>query len=428
MILTLVVCLVAVTASAIVLGASLSSSDPRVRHSHAPAAHHFRDPELAELAKLSRRLSATMAAPATAAATGAPSAASGGQNPFWEVTNLFAQANKQGAVVNYQPGAAVLDGGGNINPGNFLRGLRLIVRSSGGVLGAGVLAGDAPFSLFSSLGIQNTDGAEILYQVINGYAYAQWSRFFRPWLRDLAAGYDYSNSVNPSFTQFLQPEVRQQLGVLENTDSRSQYRFGMNIAPSTALFSTAPTTVPTVSVTPYFDAWAQPDNTDLEGVPNQRIPPGANLQTKTRHQVFTLNGAGADNTLLSTLTGNAIRAAMLIVRDSNGNRQDYLSNPIQWTIDARNLGTLSPDIVFQWMEDFYASVGGRSRPTGVYVFPRFYNPGTMYGQGWLYTSNATALQWESATVATGVNLPGTVELLQEEVYAVGAVDPELIDL
>lgn len=351
-----------------------------------------------------------------------------GQNPFWEVTNLFAQANKQGAVTGYTLDSSVLNGGGQANPGNFLRGLRLMVRSSGGVIGTGVLAADAPFSLFSTLGIENTDGAAILYNTISGYEYAQANRFFRPWLRDPTLGYDYSDSVNPSFTIFLQPEVRQQLGVLENTDTRSQYRFDMNIAASSAVFSTAPTTLPTVSVTPYVDMWAQPDSTDLEGVSNQRIPAGANLQTKLRHQTFTLNGAGSDNTLLSNLTGNAVRAALLVVRDSNGARQDYLSNPIQWTLDARNLGTLSPDVVFQWAEDFYSAYGGRARPTGVYPFPRFYSPGTLYGQGWLYTANSTALQWESSTSSAAVNVPGTVTLLQEEVYAVGAVDPSLIDL
>lgn len=368
----------------------------------------------------------------TAAPKGAPAGvpAQGGQggqagNPFWEVTNLFAQKNKQGAVSNYQLAATTLDGGGQINAGNFLRGLRMVVRSSGGA--GGTVAADNPFNLFSKLGLQNTDGAEILYNVINGYAYTQRQRYMRPWLQDPATAYDFSASVNPAFTLFLQPEVRQQLGVLENTDTRSQYQWSQTINTVSAVAG-APTTAPTISVTPYVDMWAQPDQQDLEGVPNQRIPAGANLQTKTRHQTFTLNAAGSDNNMLSTLTGNAVRCMILIVRDSTGARQDYLSDPIQWQLDSRNLGSLSPDIVFQWMQDQYSAAGGRPRPTGVYVFPRFYDPGSMYGQGWLYTANSTTLSWETATLGTGSNLPGTVELLQEEVYAVGAVDPSLIDL
>ena len=366
-------------------------------------------------------------APAASAGAGAPAGASAQANPFWEVTNLFAQKNRDG-VTSAQLGANTVDVAGNINPGNFLRGLRIMVRSAGGVLGAGVVAPDAPFNVLKRAGMENTDGAEILYNVISGYAHAQKQRFGRPWLADPATAYDYSATVNPAFTLFLSPEVRQQLGVLENTDTRSQYRFSFTLAASTDVFSTAPTTAPTVTVTPYADMWAQPDDKDLEDVPNQRIPPGANLQTKTRHQTFTLNNAGADNNLLSELTGNAVRLMLLIVRDGLNARQDYLSDPISWQLDSRNLGSLSPDVVFQWANDFYAAFGGRTRPTGVYPFPRFFNPGALYGQGWLYTANSTSLSWESSTAAGAANMPGTVELLQEEVYAVGPVDPALIDL
>ena len=204
------------------------------------------------------------------------------------------------------------------------------------------------------------------------------------------------------------------------------------------MYLTAPGTAPTIAVTPYVDMWAQPDSTDLEQVDNQQVPNGVNLQTKLRHQTYTLNGAGSDNFLLSSLTGNAIRYMLLIVRDSNLNRQDFAAANVQWQLDQRNLSTFSsatsmsgqspPDIIFQWAEDFYRYYGGVSRPVGVYPFPRFYSPGSLYGQGWLYTANSTALSFEFNTTAVAANTPGTVELLQEEVYATGPVDPSLIDL
>lgn len=369
---------------------------------------------------------ANSAAAAAGGGGGAPAAESMGSNPFWEVTNLFSQKNKQGAVQNFTPGASLVAGGGAVNPGNFLRMLRLLVRSNGGA-GSGVLAADGPPVIFKQLGLENTDGAEILYNVISGFAFAQASRFFRPWLQDFTASYDYATGNNPSFTLRLHPEVRQQLGVLENTDTRSQYNWSQQLNTNTAIWSTQPSTLPTITITPYVDMWAQPDAEDLEKVPNQRIPAGVNLQTKLRHQTFTLNGANSSNSFLSTLTGNAVRAMLLIVRDQNGVRQDFLTDPIQWQLDNRNLGVLSPDIVFQWAEDFYRPYGGVARPTGVYPLPRFYSPGSMYGQGWLYTSNATALSWDSSTSGSATG-NGTVELLQEEVYATGAVDPSLIDL
>jgi hypothetical protein len=378
-----------------------------------------------------------MAAPGVAAAgtgTGTPSGG-GGQNPFWEVTNLFSQKNKLGALASYLMTSAQVPGGAQINFGNYFRGLRLQVRTTTAPVGAFTAPpnNDLGFQLFTGMGIQNTDGAEILFDVINCFAYYQRNKYLRPFLKDWAAAYDYvapsSTPTGPSFTAFLNTEVRQQLGALENTDTRSQYTFTVNVAgtgTTNGTFGSYATTQPTIAVTPYTDMWAQPDRTDLEGVTNQRIPPGVNFQTKTRHQIFVLGTTGNDNNFLSTLTGNAVRGMILITRDGTGARQDALTEPINWTLDNRNLGTLSPDQVFRWAEDFYSGNGLTSRATGVYPLPRFYNPGDMTGQGWLYTANSTANNIES--VSQNVATVGTCELVQEEVYAVGAIDPSLIDL
>jgi hypothetical protein len=381
-----------------------------------------------------------MTAPGVAASgtgTGTPQAGggSGGSNPFWEVTNLFSQKNKLGVIPAYLMTAAAVNGGAQINFGNYFRGLRLQVRTTVQPVGAFTAPpnNDLGFQLIQAMGIQNTDGAEILFDVINGFAYYQRNKYMRPWLKDWASAYDYvapsSTPSGPAFTAFLCTEVRQQLGALENTDTRSQYTWSDTIAgtgTTVGTFGSFATTQPTITITPYTDMWAQPDAADLEGVANQRIPPGVNFQTKTRHQIFPLGLTGTDNNFLSTLTGNAVRAMLLICRDGTGARQDALTEPITWTLDNRNLGNLSPDQVFRWADDFLASYSQTARATGVYPFLRFYDPGDLKGQGWLYTANSTAVNWESVsqTVAT----VGTCELVQEEVYAVGAVDPTLIDI
>lgn len=397
-----------------------------------------------------------MTAPGVAASgtgAGTPVASGGGgggQNPFWEVTNLFSQKNKIGTVGPVLMTANQIFMAGQINFGNYFRGLRLQVRTTTPPAGAFTPptgGNDLGFQLFQQMGIQNTDGAEILFDVINGFAYYQRAKYFRTWLKDQQTAYDYTapgTAIGPSYTLFLQPEVRQQLGALENTDTRSQYTFTANLAGTGAgngFFGSYATTQPTIQVIPYTDMWAQPDNADLENVSNQRIPPGVNFQTKTRHQMFALGVNGTDNNFLSTLTGNALRGFLLIARDSTGTRQDALTEPITWTLDNRNLGNLSQDQVWRWADDQLADFNVSARATGVYPFLRWYNPGTMYGQGWLYTANSTALNVESTTGSgapappapstggPGVTVtPGTVELLQEEVYAVGAIDPSLIDI
>ena len=360
----------------------------------------------------------------SASASAAPAGGgSGGGNPFQLVTNLYAEKNNQGAF-NSQLTASTQSLGGAVNSGNFLRALRLQVRGSGGV--AGTLTPDAPLSLIKQISLTNVDGADILY-TRSGYACGIASKYFRPYEKDPKVAYDFStNQATPGFTLLLKPEVRWTLGTLANTDTRSQYRFDGTIDVTTAL-GTGYTTAPTINITPYMDAWAQPDGEDLQGQANQPIPPGVNLQIKQRHQVFTLNAANSDNIFQSAIAGNAFRGLAFILRDGSGVRQDALSDPINIQLDNRSMGKYNPDQVFKWMEDFYVSWSQSARETGVYVFPRFIQPGELTGQGWLYTSNATKLILESAT-ANGISGTGTCELLTDEVYPVGPVDPVLVDI
>lgn len=378
-----------------------------------------------------------------------------GANPFQIATNLYAEKNLQGAQTGLLLTTAAITSGGSVNAGQYLRALRLMYRTTvNGATGTSLVF-DGPFSVFSQLDLTNVDGSEILYNM-GGYAYYVAHKYFRPWLTDPAHMYDFTiptATSGGSFTLSLMPEIRFTAGVLANTDTRSQYRFDYSLLGS-GLGTYA--TMPTIALIPYMDAWAQPDAMDLQGSPNQPVPPGVNLQVKRRHQIFTLNSNGSDNVLLSTLTGNALRGAIIVTRNTSNVRVDGFSDPIYWQLDNRSLGRLNPDIVRQWAEDFYNSyelygfsnqangaagafananssdgigasglyAGAGADDLGVYVFPRFMNPGHLYGQGWLYTANSTKLQWESVTA----NSATTAELITDEVYPVGAVDPSLVDI
>jgi hypothetical protein len=402
-----------------------------------------------------------------AAATGGMSAGSGGnpsagvgQNPFQIATNLYAEKNLQGLLTAQAASGTAQQFGGQVNAGQFLRGVHLIVRNANTPSAITAINGrtittqtDGAFDIIANADLINVDGSEILYNM-SAYAHYLMQKYAKPWLKDRALAYDYvapAAAVGGCFTLFLQPEIRWTAGVLANTDTRSQYRFDYTLS------SMAATTFPTYNITPYMDAWAQPDANDLQGTPNQPVPPGVNLQVKRRHQLFSIN-AGADNTILSTLTGNAIRCAVIIARNSAANnvRVDGFSDPIYWYLDNRSLGRLNPDILRQWAEDqydtydvygestiagsnFYTNssnatdaptaatpnyAGAPSSDFGVAAFPRFLNPGDMYGQGWLYTANSTKLSWE--TVAA--NSANQYELVVDEVYPVGNVDPTLVDI
>jgi hypothetical protein len=411
--------------------------------------------------------------PASAAA-GAPAngGGGGGGNPFQLATNLYCEKNNSAVLSGSSVTTSQQSNGGQVNAGQYLRGIRLVVRAQSASSSVSTFAttiSDWPWNVLTQVDLVNVDGSEILY-VMGGYAHYLAQKYGRPWLGDPAQYSDAAAATNlaPQFTLFLQPEIRWTAGVLANTDTRSQYRFDYTIdslanivAANGGSYNAA--SAPVISVTPYLDAWAQPDAEDLQGTPNQPVPPGLNLQFKRRHQIFTMNAGGSDNIFQSALTGNALRNQILVTRNGGSARAEGLTDPILWQIDNRSLGKISTnagsgigttstsgqtggDMVQNWMSEFYgeyfptvegvaigaaaagaaASITTARREAGVYVFPRFIKPGSMYGQGWLYTANSTKEIFESSSVA-GYSA-GTMELISDEVYPVGPVDPSLTDI
>ena len=398
-----------------------------------------------------------------AAAGGGGGPAAGGGNPFQLATNLYAEKNNVGstAALTTTAGGST-PGGGQVNAGQFLRRVNLIFRTStaGTVATAGATS-DMPWNILTGVDLVNVDGSEILY-VMGGYAHYLIQKYGRPWLGDPTTWQDASVStvLVPQFTLPLQPEIRWTAGVLANTDTRSQYRFDY-VVDTEANFlqgGTAYTVHPIVNITPYMDAWAQPDATDLQGTPNQPLPEGLNLQNKRRHQIFTMNAAGSDNIFQSALTGNALRLQILITRGGSPSlRADALTDPVLWQLDNRSLGKYSTNVrlvsgaatanlggdmlavrAWEFYSNFFytneANGGGVAtafvpftREVGVYVFPRFIDPGNLYGEGWLYTANSTKEIFESTSVA-GLGASPTCELVTDEVYPVGPVNPSLTDI
>ena len=404
-----------------------------------------------------------MANAAAAAGGGGGVPGGGGGNPFQLATNLYAEKNQQGLTTSLTTTAGgSTPGGGAVNAGQYLRAVRLIFRTStAGTVATAAATSDLPWNILTGVDLVNVDGSEILY-TMGGYAHYLAQKYGKPWLGDPATFQDASQStvLVPQFTLTLQPEIRWSAGVLANTDTRSQYRFDYTVDTEANFLQggTAYTVHPVVNVTPYMDAWAQPDATDLQGNPNQPVPPGLNLQVKRRHQISQLNAAGSDNIIQSALTGNALRNQIIVTRGGSPSlRADAFTDPVLWQVDNRSLGkystnvrlvsgtatsNLGGDMLAIRAQEFYgeyfatqqANGGGvatayaaYAREVGVYVFPRFIKPGVLFGEGWLYTANSTKEIFESTSVA-GLGASPTWELVSDEVYPVGPVDPALTDI
>jgi hypothetical protein len=327
----------------------------------------------------------------------------------------------------------------NVTPGGFLRGVTMQVSSTGGVIGAGVLAADSPFSILSSVSLEDISGGPILYPM-SGFTHFMAQKYFRPWDGDPSKRSDFSNTINPAFTMRFFAEVKDTLGVLANTDARAQYRFRFTLAPANSagpngLTTTAATTNPTVTVKLYLEAWAQPDLQDLLGNPIQQIPEGLVCSRFLMHEQPVLTAA--NNVIRETLTGNELRGLILIIRNGDANKSrinltDANAGAIDFRLDARRLWKMTPSQIVEEMQAFYLLLGAGTwvRETGVYVIPRYSGPSNagdpVAGQGeyWLQTVEQTLLQLEfgGADITTP---PGSIEIVYDALAIAGEVPPDL---
>jgi hypothetical protein len=319
-----------------------------------------------------------------------------------------------------------------ITPGNFLSGVILQITSTGGALGGGALTADGALAAISSISLTDTGGGEILYPM-NLFASVCSQKYLRPWLGDPTKRPDFSDSINPAITLRVGVEVRDTLAVLANTDARAQYRLNVILAPTASIVTGGAPVAPTVTIKGYLDAWAQPDAVDLAGRPIVPIPPGLSTSRFLMHETDTVNAG--NNTIRLTLTGNEIRGLILIFRTSAGARVDLTdagTGPMRFRLDNRVLWVMNPTQIIEEMNAFYsryygggvasaAGVAGFTRETGVYVIPRFRDPGSLGGEYWLQTVEQSLLQIEFTGADVGAG--GTVEVIYDQLAVAGDLDP-----
>jgi hypothetical protein len=327
----------------------------------------------------------------------------------------------------------------NVTPGGFLRGVTMQVTSASGVIGAGVLAADVPYSILSSVSLEDISGGPILYPM-NGFSHAMSQKWLRPWEGDPSKRAGFSATINPAFTLRFFAEVKDTLAVLANTDARAQYRFRFTLSPGnsagpTGLTTTAPTTQPTVTVKLYIESWAQPDLQDLLGNPIEQLPDGLICSRFLMHEQPAI--IGGNNVLRFTLVGNELRGIILVVRNGDANKSrvdltDANAGAIDYRLDARRLWKMTPSQMIEEMAAFYAWLGNGvwTRDVGVFVIPRFAGPSdsgdSAAGQGeyWLQTVEQTLMQIElgGGDITTS---PGSVEFIYDALAIAGQVPAHL---
>jgi hypothetical protein len=244
----------------------------------------------------------------------------------------------------------------------FLRGIILVVTTTGGT-GTAAFGPDAPFNVLQNIVLQEPNGAQIcnfpsgydlfLANKYGGYQYANDPRSSPNQSFNLTGG-------NFSFTLRIPVEVdtRDALGSLPNQNSGALFRVKLNLAngatAAQGLFSTQPTTFPSVRIRAYAEEWDQPE-ASTNGVPNATVPPALNTTQYWTRQDFPVN-AGTSNIRLTRM-GNYLRNLIFVYRDSTQSRSANDANfpdPATIYYDTRPLDNVSRAM---WLDRIYNRYG-----------------------------------------------------------------------
>jgi hypothetical protein len=260
----------------------------------------------------------------------------------------------------------------------FLRGLTIVVTASGGV-GTGVTGSeDAPFNALQNIALTEPNGAQL--SAFNSgydlYLAHKWGGYGFIIGNDPKASPVYSpiaaGSGNFAFLLRLPVELstRDALGSLPNQNAAATFKLRMQLAASTTIYSVVPaTTLPTVRIRVYQQAWDQPNPSDGNAA-NQVAPPAVNTTQFWSTQVYTIS-AGAQ-TIRLTRVGNYVRNLILVFRrggTSRANGQADFPDPMTMLIDARPTEILERNNFAQQM--FERTGFGGAHGT---VFPAYDSP------------------------------------------------------
>lgn len=228
----------------------------------------------------------------------------------------------------------------------YLRSLFILVTATGGA-GASVAGNeDAPFNALKNIALTEPNGATIS-QFNSGFDCAmasKWGGYRCNDGADMLASPIFSAiaAATGNFTYaFRVPcelNLRDGLGSLPNQNAAATFKLRMTLAASTQIYSVVPaTTLPTVRVRVYLEAWDQPESQSA-GAMNQTQPPAMNTTQFWSTQIFNISAG--NQTVRLTRVGNYIRNLVFILRragTSRANGHTDFPDPMSLFLDTRPL-------------------------------------------------------------------------------------------
>lgn len=326
----------------------------------------------------------------------------------------------------------------------YVRNIVLLVTASGGTGGTPsvTLTEDGTLALIKNIYLTEPNGA-VIAQFDSGYDLALANKW---------GGYGHVLGADPRATPIFSPfgttyasatfllripveiNLRDGLGSLPNQNAAATFKLRATLAKTTDVATgTFPTTLPTVRVRAYLEAWDQPEMNSA-GMTNQVTPPAMNTTQFWTSQSYTVNAG--NNTIRLTRVGNYVRNLIFQFRRAgtsraNGETDLQAVDPTFLYLDTRPLDIIEPNNWRQQMYDrsgFGGSVGSttpaadaaRGLDNGVRVYDFCHEfDGTLGHENrdlWLPTLGSTRLEIQGNFANAG-----TLKVLTNDVAIAGSV-------
>lgn len=316
----------------------------------------------------------------------------------------------------------------------YVRSLFVLVETSGGAGAGAVAAEDSPWNALQDIALTEPNGAVI----------SAFSSGYGLYLANKYGGYRHVIGADPKSSPVysavagtgggfqyalripVELNLRDGLGALPNQNAAATFKLRLSLAASTTIYTTPPvTTLPTVRVRVFLEAWDQPE-AQTAGQVNQITPPAMNTTQFWSEQVFNVT-AGAQ-TIRLTRVGNYLRNLIFVLRTATRvNGQTHFPDPTTIYLDTRPIDIVEKNnwTTQMWERSGYGAraialeaAGGLDNGVKVYDFTSEFD-GTLGLENrdlWLPTLGSTRLELQGSFGGSG-----TLTVMTNDVAIAGSV-------
>lgn len=312
----------------------------------------------------------------------------------------------------------------------YLQRFRVTISGSGGTsTAASVAAADAPFNVVSLVQVVDPFNTPLL--VGPGYEMLKLvPKYSGQFGLDAASDITNLPSYSPvnlaaaagggdfSFSTALPLEFAKGYGTISMANAALLPKVTWNLASSGTVFTTAPTTLPTVGVQMDADFYWLPDGANV-------VPPGlGSTQQWIYQQASPTIPSGGTTTVALPRLGGYLSTLILELRDSTGARVDAWPGRIRISLDGVPLIDSTMSEIY---DDMYNVFGGTTREVGVIAISRKTslnqkNLGLLdTGETLLSTNPGTLIEIEGAPWGTATNTPVTLSAVVGQIVPAGVL-------